>query len=102
MLVSQRFNQRIVGRQLGGVRFSGQDCSGDSVTAFAFDVPNEVCKQICQRDRDLVDTFRFQSVHRQESDSLSPQQRGHIWHATSAGQVRNKDLGSIGVTRFRG
>ena len=39
MLVSQRFNQRIVGRQLGGVRFSGQDCSGDSVTAFAFDVP---------------------------------------------------------------
>jgi len=70
MLVSQRFNQRIVGRQLGGVRFSGQDCSGDSVTAFAFDVPNEVCKGPALPDEIVYQKVPMAALHFTSEEGL--------------------------------
>jgi hypothetical protein len=42
MLVSQGANQRIVGGQLGRVRFSGQDGSSDGLSPCAIDVPDKV------------------------------------------------------------
>jgi len=70
MLVSQRFNQRIVGRQLGGVRFSGQDCSGDSATAFAFDVPNEVCKGPALPDEIVYQKVPIAALHFTSEEGL--------------------------------
>ena len=45
MLVSQGANQRVIGSELGGVRFSGQDGCADGVTSRAFDIPDKVCQR---------------------------------------------------------
>ena len=42
MLISQGANQGIVGSQLGGVRFSGQDGGADGVASRTFDIPDEI------------------------------------------------------------
>ncbi len=70
MLISQRFNQCIVGRQLGGVRFSGQGCSCDSVTAFAFYVANEVCKGPTLSDEIVYQKVPMAALHFTSEEGL--------------------------------
>jgi len=61
------------GASLAEYGFSGQDCSGDGVTAFVFDVPNEVCKGPALPDEIVYQkvgaTFRqwAKLMHRQSS-----------------------------------
>ena len=51
MLTSQGFNLPTVGRQLGQVRFSGQDRRANGVTSCRFDVADEVRERPALADK---------------------------------------------------
>ena len=51
MLTSQGFNLPTVGRQLGRVRFSGQDGCAKDVTSRCFDEPDEIRKRPSLADK---------------------------------------------------
>ncbi|MDB6105241.1 MAG: hypothetical protein JWO52_5240 [Gammaproteobacteria bacterium] len=70
MLVSQGANQRIVRDELGGVRFSGQGGSSDSLTSCTLDVPDKVRQRPALPDEIIDQEILLAALHLASEEGL--------------------------------